>query len=226
VRQDLRLVGVYRVADLVRCVSASVSFIYLRPGEPQRIEQVTGWPGNNGGDDKTRTNSAFFYDEAHLPALWTAMDQDDQPVLHFKSLMRPLNAPPKYGIKAYRLSGVLPEGKTIQDIYSDFLRLLLAYAKAFFQGSVKDGRSVWIDLYGSMEFIIAVPSTWGLDERLILLNASVQGGLVNSLASAQKRVHFMNEAEASIHFMSQYSPKFRKSFWGKVRFYFAASPPC
>lgn len=55
-----------------------------------------------------------------------------------------------------------------------------------------------------MEVIIAHPNGWGIREQSFLRSAAVKAGFANS-NDADTKVHFVSEAEASVHFCTFYS---------------------
>ena len=52
-----------------------------------------------------------------------------------------------------------------------------------------------------IDFVIAHPSGWNLEEQSMLRRAVVKAGLVPSLEVAAERVQFVGEAEASVHYV-------------------------
>ena len=49
------------------------------------------------------------------------------------------------------------------------------------------------------DFVIAHPNGWGLKEQSVLRRAAIQADLVRP-SDADTRIHFVTEAEASVHF--------------------------
>jgi hypothetical protein len=95
----------------------------------------------------------------------------------------------------------LPQGVSVEQVYAEFLGYLLHHTKEFFQAKTIDGEILWHRLRDSVEFVIAHPNGWGLNEQAVLQRACVKAGLVPSLTVAENRVHFVSEAEASVHFV-------------------------
>lgn len=66
---------------------------------------------------------------------------------------------------------------------------------------ILDGQRTWTALQNNIEFVIAHPNGWDIREQGILRNAAVDARLVPSLYVAQEKIHFVSEAEASVHFV-------------------------
>lgn len=87
----------------------------------------------------------------------------------------------------------------MERIYADFLRYLIAHTRAFFEDRTPNGRNIWLNLIHCADFVIAHPNGWGLKEQGVLRRAAIQADLVRP-NDAEARVHFVTEAEASVHF--------------------------
>jgi hypothetical protein len=55
-----------------------------------------------------------------------------------------------------------------------------------------------------MDVIIAHPNGWGIREQTFLRTAAVTAGFT-SVEQASSQVHFVTEAEASVHFCTYYT---------------------
>lgn len=93
----------------------------------------------------------------------------------------------------------LPQGVTVESIYSDFLHYLLKHTKAFFESRTPNGIKIWLQLIDQAEFVIAHPNAWGLREQSALRRAAIRAGYVSE-KRADYHVRFVSEAEASVHF--------------------------
>jgi hypothetical protein len=93
----------------------------------------------------------------------------------------------------------LPQGVTVETIYSDFLRYLLKNTRAFFETRTPNGATVWQQLIDAAEFVIAHPNAWGLREQYVLRRAAVRADYL-SFIQADYRIRFVSEGEASVHF--------------------------
>lgn len=94
---------------------------------------------------------------------------------------------------------MLPAGVTLPRIYGDFLGYLLRHTQAYFEDHILDGKLIWKTYAPTLEVIIAHPNGWGTREQICLRSAAVEAGFTNA-ADAGDKVHFVSEAEASVHF--------------------------
>lgn len=81
---------------------------------------------------------------------------------------------------------------------------LFRQTEKYFKERILDGEQTWNSLKSKIEFVIAHPNGWGTEEQGILRKASIAANLVTSSA-AKDRVHFVSEAEASVHFVMLHS---------------------
>lgn len=87
----------------------------------------------------------------------------------------------------------------LSQIYSDFLHYLLQHTQTYFEDHILDGKRIWQTYAPTLEVIIAHPNGWGIKEQSFLRSAAVKAGFTKAEA-ADSKVHFVSEAEASVHF--------------------------
>lgn len=199
---------------------SGVTIIHLKQGCPPVKQRVTKWPGQ-GEMGHSRVPSLIWYTEYKKPVKFGAeafnlLDSitdnhlSDQPgwelAKHFKLHMHPPDMAPASGFQL----DPLPTGVTIDQIYCDFFRYLLAQTKVFFEESNLDGPTIWKSMFSTMQIVIAHPNGWGIREQGVLRNAAVKAKL-SSGEDASTRLTFVSEAEASLHFClnSEPAPSFQ-----------------
>ena len=96
-------------------------------------------------------------------------------------------------------STALPDGISLNLIYSDFLGYIMTHTRKFFHEHVLDGKNVWDKYASSMHIAFAHPNGWGTPERAFLRNAAVSAGYLLA-QDASSRIQFVTEAEASVHY--------------------------
>ena len=94
-----------------------------------------------------------------------------------------------------QMSTLLPRGKTIIDIYADFIRYLFDSTKALFKTSESNGERRWNRVSNNIELVLSHPNGWGGLQQSQLRTAVAQAGIV-----PDSRVHFVTEGEASFNF--------------------------
>ena len=101
----------------------------------------------------------------------------------------------------------LPKGKTIVDVFSDFMRYLFHSTKTFFVAvsSGRKGELRWNSVSSNIELVLTHPNGWGGPQQSQLRAAAVQAQLVPNTPAGHERVHFMTEGEASLHFCATHT---------------------
>ena len=99
----------------------------------------------------------------------------------------------------------LPKGKTITDIFADFMRYLLDSTKAFFKVSEPDGELKWDSASENIELVLTHPNGWGGPQQTELRTAAVQAGIVPDTPAGHSSVHFVTEGEASFNFCATHT---------------------
>ena len=106
---------------------------------------------------------------------------------------------------ADQMSMQLPRGKTIIDIYADFMRYLFDSARELFQASEPNGEIAWESISNSVEVVLTHPNGWGGPQQAKMRNAAVKAGIVPDTPAGYNSVHFVSEGEASFCFCASHS---------------------
>jgi hypothetical protein len=128
------------------------------------------------------------------------MNQFFSPVAHdhrWKLLLSPTE--PSVALKD-QMSTELPMGKTIVDIFSDFMRYLFDSTKNIFVSSDQNGEHRWNSVAGNIELVLTHPNGWGGQQQSQLRTAAVRAKIVPDTPQGYARVHFVTEGEASFNF--------------------------
>ena len=99
----------------------------------------------------------------------------------------------------------LPVGKTIVDIFSDFMRYLFDSTKALFISSDQNGESRWNSVSHTIELVLSHPNGWGGPQQSQLRTAAIKANIVPDTQEGRARVHFVTEGEASFHFCAMHT---------------------
>ena len=99
----------------------------------------------------------------------------------------------------------LPTGKTIVDVFSDFMRYLFDSTKALFINSDQNGESRWNSVARSIELVLTHPNEWGGPQQSQLRAAAVKANIVPDTPEGRSRVHFVTEGEASFNFCATHT---------------------
>ena len=103
------------------------------------------------------------------------------------------------GMKA-QMSTQLPRGKTIVDVFADFMRYLFDSTKALFRSSEPNGRRKWDSIANNIELVLTHPNGWGGPQQAQLRTAAVKAGIVPDTPAGHSKVNFVTEGEASFCF--------------------------
>ncbi|KAI0629325.1 hypothetical protein C8Q77DRAFT_1220485 [Trametes polyzona] len=187
---------------------SGVSYAILDPGEVPKIQGVTRFPGQENAAGDSKIPSILYYRpdgtvhsagaEAALPGIELEAE-DDQLVFveWFKLHLRPETLDSE--IKRRDLPP-LPEGKTVLDVFADFMNYLFNCTKRFVTETHASGESLWTSLEDRIEFVLSHPNGWEGLQQSKMRQAAIMAGLVPDTPSGRDRVHFVTEGEASLHF--------------------------
>jgi len=96
-----------------------------------------------------------------------------------------------------QMSTELPKGKTIVDVFADFMRYLYDSTEALFKSSEPNIK--W-DSISTIELVLTHPNGWKGPQQGQLRTAVVKAGLIQDTPAEHARVHFVSEGEASFSF--------------------------
>ena len=99
-----------------------------------------------------------------------------------------------------QMSTKLPKGKTIVDVFADFMGYLFDSTKALFKASEPNGELRWRSVLNNIELVLSHPNGWGGSQQAQLRIAAIRAGIVPDTPAGHSRVHFVTEGEASFCF--------------------------
>ena len=97
------------------------------------------------------------------------------------------------------MTAELPKGKSIQDIFVDFIRYLFDSAKAFIQESEPMGKELWESLGSNIHLVLSHPNGWEGGEQEFLRKSVVLSSVIPE-EDALSHVSFVTEGEATFNF--------------------------
>ncbi len=92
----------------------------------------------------------------------------------------------------------LPPGKSVVDLFADFLRYLNQCARTYIEETHVDGASMLTS--GKLEYILSHPNSWEGAQQTLMRRAAVLAGLITDTAADQARISFVTEGEACLNF--------------------------
>ena len=120
----------------------------------------------------------------------------------WKLLLGPTDPPA--ALRNY-MSTYLPAGKTIVDLFSDFMRYLLDSTKALLISAEAFGDRLWDLVSHNFELVLTHPGGWGGLQQSQLRAAAVRANIVPSTPEGLARVHFVTEGEAIFDFCATHT---------------------
>jgi hypothetical protein len=109
----------------------------------------------------------------------------------------------------------LPPYVTIEKVYTDFMRYLIANTQRCFEETIPNGMVVWRRLRDTMVVVFTTPNGWELSQQGTLHNAAIAAGLMNA-ENTYQLLDFVTEGEASVHYALAYSQSKTWLFPGSI----------
>lgn len=97
----------------------------------------------------------------------------------------------------------LPQGKTVVDVFTDFLRYLYDCARRYVVETHANGDRLWDSLGDRIDIVLSHPNGWEGPQQSKMRLAAIRGGLVPDTPAGHARVHFVTEGEASLYYCVQ-----------------------
>ena len=93
----------------------------------------------------------------------------------------------------------LPKGKSIVDLFADFILYLFNSTVAHIKEVEPTGEVLWDNFGPTVEFVLTHPNGWEGAQQELMRKAVVQAGIFNK-EEALSRVSFVTEGEASFNY--------------------------
>jgi hypothetical protein len=109
----------------------------------------------------------------------------------FKLHLRPSHLPLIAGLDL----PPLPPDKTVDDVFTDFLRFVKEQLQAYITARFAEGAQIWDVLSPTMDVVLTTPNGWELEQQQRMRASAQRAGLIP--LDGGKRVRFVTEAEVS-----------------------------
>ncbi|KAG6888217.1 hypothetical protein C0995_009752 [Termitomyces sp. Mi166 len=187
---------------------SGISYSILDPGQVPEIRSVMRYPTQGVGDAKIPT--VIYYDaqgtaraagaEAMREGLYELVEDEGWTKAEwFKLHMRPAGMDED---ATYPLPP-LPAGKSVVEVFADFMRYLFNCAKEYIVDAHPSGKDLLSSVENKIEFVLAHPNGWEGAQQEQMRKAAVLAGLIPETPEGHARVQFVTEGEASLHFCMQ-----------------------
>lgn len=97
----------------------------------------------------------------------------------------------------------LPRGKSVVDLFADFMHYLHDCAKTYILDTHASGASLWTSVEQHIEYVLTHPNGWEGAQQEQMRKAAILAGLVPNTTEGRARIQFVTEGEASLHFCIQ-----------------------
>ncbi|KAF5321316.1 hypothetical protein D9619_002044 [Psilocybe cf. subviscida] len=188
---------------------SGISYCILDPGQIPEPKGVTKFPSQDHVNGSCKIPSVIYYGEdGKVRAIGAetlaegvyerAEEEGWTKTEWFKMHLRPrairdkdnpLNSLPP-----------LPVDKTAIQVLGDYLKYLLACSKSYIEETQPDGEDFWKSVKQKIQFVLSHPNGWEGLQQSQMRKAAVLGGLIPNSHAGQRRISFVTEGEASLHF--------------------------
>ncbi|PPQ98997.1 hypothetical protein CVT24_003479 [Panaeolus cyanescens] len=187
---------------------SGISYAILDPGEVPEICGVTQFPAQKSVGADCKIPTILYYDtKGNMRAAGAeacddgiADEVEDQGWV--KAEWFKLHLRPKTKGNAYVTDSIypLPPGKTVVDLFSDFLRYLHKCTRSYIEERHPKGADLWKSLEPTAEYVLTHPNGWEGGQQNQMRRAAINAGLITDDAQGRGRLSFLTEGEASLHF--------------------------
>ncbi|KAI0750416.1 hypothetical protein C8Q74DRAFT_1309969 [Fomes fomentarius] len=188
---------------------SGMSYAVLDPGEEPKIEPVRRYPGKANVPQDYRIPSILNYTpdgEVHSCGA-DAESEDTRMALEYEDLI--LAKWFKLHLRPHELDNEeinknnippLPKGKTVVQVFADFLGYLFACAHKYISDShPATGVSLWDSLKDEIEIVLTHPNGWEGPQQAMMREAAIMAQIIPDTPTGRDRVHFVTEGEAGLH---------------------------
>ncbi|KAF9526178.1 hypothetical protein CPB83DRAFT_817364 [Crepidotus variabilis] len=190
---------------------SGISYSVLNPGEVPEIKVVKRFPAQRHiTTNSYKIPTIIYYDsQGGVKAVGAEALKDDNEEMAeegnwhkaewFKLRLRPKEVQNQPYIQYLP---PLPPNKTIVDVFADFIAYLFHCARKYIEEISADGRSLWQEVESTEEihFVFSHPNGWGGREQKVMRRAAAQARLIRDTPAGQRRLTFVTEGEACLHF--------------------------
>ncbi|KAF9523665.1 hypothetical protein CPB83DRAFT_657624 [Crepidotus variabilis] len=198
---------------------SGISYCILDPGQIPGVKAVTRFPAQEAASGSSKIPTIIYYDpkgkvravgaEAAQESIYdAAIDGKWYKAEWFKLHLRSEFTSSK---NLHESIPDLPPKKTVVDVLADFLGYLFSCASTYIRETYPNGDSLWNSFASAadslkstqtdgIQFILSHPNGWEGKEQAQMRQAAVNAKLVPDTTEGHKRVSFVTEGEASLHF--------------------------
>ncbi|KAF5374607.1 hypothetical protein D9615_008998 [Tricholomella constricta] len=190
---------------------SGISYSILDPGQVPEIKGVTRFPAQEKVGGSSKIPTVIYYDKAGkvravgAEALRESLRDTIEDEGWVKAEWFKLHMRPKAITSSNPMDKIppLPAGKSVVDLFGDFIRYLYSCAKLYITESHANGTQLWSSVERTIDFVLTHPNGWEGGQQQQMRKAAIQAGLVPDTIEGHARIRFVTEGEASLHFCIQ-----------------------
>ncbi|KAK7472172.1 hypothetical protein VKT23_000294 [Stygiomarasmius scandens] len=187
---------------------SGVSYCLLDPGLVPEIKAVTRFPAQEhvGGDAKI-PSIIYYGQDGSVEAVGAEAVRDgilesveDEGWVRCEWFKLHLRPDRKENDAVSQVIHPLPPNKTAVDVFADFLHYLMECTKSFIIQSMPNGAPFWESVEERIQFVLSHPNGWEGSQQSQMRCAAIQAGLITDSREDHRRMQFVTEGEASLHY--------------------------
>ncbi|KAF5321467.1 hypothetical protein D9619_002235 [Psilocybe cf. subviscida] len=190
-----------------------ISYCILDPGVVPEIRGVTRFPAHQNIPGAAKITTIIYYDrdgkvkavgaEAMREGVYEQVEDEEWVKAEWFILHLQSKIVPAAGNQVINDIPRLPPGKTVVDVFADFLAYLYKCTATYIKDTHANGTALWDSVEGQIDFVLSHSNRWEGTQQNEILKAAVQAGLVLDTATGHARLSFVTEGEASLHYAVQ-----------------------
>ena len=94
----------------------------------------------------------------------------------------------------------LPTNKTVIQVLADFMKYLFVCSREYIQDTHANGHELWQSVENDIDYVISHPNGWEGYQQSQMRDAAILAGLIEDTDKGRKKVTFLTEGEASLHY--------------------------
>ncbi|KAF5321822.1 hypothetical protein D9619_002184 [Psilocybe cf. subviscida] len=192
---------------------SGISYSILDPGVVPEIKGVTRFPAHEHITGASKIPTIIYYDrngkvravgaEAMREGIYEQAEDEEWVKAEWFKLHLRSKIAPGAGKQVTNDIPPLPPGKTVVDVFADFLSYLYECAAAYIKDTDVNGAALWDSVEGQIDFVLSHPNGWEGTQQNEMRKAAIQAGLVSDTPTGHARLSFVTEGEASLHYAIQ-----------------------
>ncbi|KAF9480734.1 hypothetical protein BDN70DRAFT_893887 [Pholiota conissans] len=193
---------------------SGISYCILDPGQVPEIKGVTRFPAHEQVNGASKIPTIIYYDrsgkvqavgaEAMVEGIYEQAEEEHWIKAEWFKLHLRSTIAPGAGKEVSDDIPPLPLNKSVVEVLADFLAYLFKCAESYIQDAHLNGVNLWTSVKEQIDFVLSHPNGWEGTQQSEMRKATVLAGLIPDTTRGRRRLSFVTEGEASLHFAIQH----------------------